>query len=71
MAPPPRERGITDRQFDVVLLLAQGLTNTEVAEALEINLQTVKNHLQKAYTTNDVKNIRELIWKLGWIRPKR
>lgn len=68
---PRRRYGLTERQFEVVWLTAQGLTNQDVATALEVNLQTVKNHLQMAYETNDVSNVRELIWKLGWVKPRR
>ncbi|MBB6171987.1 DNA-binding NarL/FixJ family response regulator [Nocardiopsis mwathae] len=41
----PRERGLTDREVDIVRAVAEGLTNVEVAERLFVSLSTVKTHL--------------------------
>lgn len=37
---------LTPRELDVVQLVAQGMRNRQIAEALDIGEQTVKNHLQ-------------------------
>ncbi|MFE4517317.1 response regulator [Kitasatospora sp. NPDC056783] len=42
--PPPYEP-LTPRESDVVSMVAQGLTNDEVAAALHVTLSTVKTHL--------------------------
>jgi two-component system response regulator DegU len=42
-APP---NPLTPRELDVLRLVAQGMRNRQVAEALDIGEQTVKNHLQ-------------------------
>jgi two-component system, NarL family, nitrate/nitrite response regulator NarL len=40
---------LTDRETEVLRLVARGLSNKEVARALSIQLPTVKNHLQRVF----------------------
>ena len=40
---------LSDRELDVLRLLAQGCTNQEIAQALYISINTVKTHLKTAY----------------------
>lgn len=42
---PPTEDPLTDREVDVLRLLAKGLTNQEIAEALVIGEGTVRTHV--------------------------
>lgn len=42
---PPTESPLTTREVEVLKLLAQGLTNQEIAEALVISERTVGNHI--------------------------
>jgi DNA-binding NarL/FixJ family response regulator len=42
-------RGLTEREVEVLRLVAQGLTNKEVAAALSLAAKTVGNHLMHIY----------------------
>jgi NarL family two-component system response regulator LiaR len=42
---PPTEEPLTEREVDVLRLVAQGLTNQEIAESLIIGVGTVRTHV--------------------------
>ena len=44
------ELGISEREAEVLQLLALGHSNQEMADALHISLNTVKTHLKNLYT---------------------
>ncbi len=46
---PGATRGLSARQSEVVALLLQGLSNSEIADALYVDVNTVKTHLRHAY----------------------
>jgi DNA-binding CsgD family transcriptional regulator len=49
-APPPtREHPLTKRELDVARLVAQGLTNPQIAEQLGLKPRTVSSHLDNIY----------------------
>jgi len=51
-APPGRRTnaaGLTDREVEVVRLLARGLTNKEIASALDISVKTAGHHVQHIF----------------------
>jgi DNA-binding NarL/FixJ family response regulator len=48
-APPPRTVDLTDRESEVLLLVADGLGNKQIARRLAITERTVKNHLTHIY----------------------
>jgi len=51
LSPGPRSRpsGLTDRELEVLRLVAQGRTNREIAEALVLSEHTVRRHLQNVF----------------------
>ena len=51
---------ITRREQEILGLLTQGLGNPEISRALEIDEQTVKNHLTKLFNKFQVRNRTEL-----------
>jgi DNA-binding NarL/FixJ family response regulator len=61
--PRPRTRanpaGLTDRQLEVLELLAEGLTNAEIAERLVVSVRTVDHHVAAILVKLDVASRRE------------
>ena len=56
----PRRRegpaGLTQREIEVLRLLARGLSNKEIASELVISPKTVGNHVEHIYTKIDATN---------------
>ncbi len=48
-SPPPAPSGLTVREVEVLRLLAQGLTDAQIAEQLVISPRTVNTHLKAIY----------------------
>ena len=65
------ERGpLTDRETEVLGLLARGLANKQIAAALGISEHTVKFHVSSIYTKLNVTNRAEAVsagMRGGWI----
>ena len=56
----PRDRStLTSRQREILELVAQGLSNAEIANRLYLSEFTIKQHLRHAYKTLKVKNRTE------------
>ena len=53
---PGRMFKLSERESEVVVLVAQGLRNLEIARALELSEDTVKTHLKRAYRKLGVNN---------------
>lgn len=63
--------GISDREFEVLELLAAGRSNKEIAAALNVSPNTVKTHVAKLYSKLEVTRRTEAILKareLGMLR---
>jgi ATP/maltotriose-dependent transcriptional regulator MalT len=63
--------GISEREFEVLELLAAGGSNKEIASRLNVSPNTVKTHVGKLYEKLEVKRRTEAILKareLGMIR---
>ena len=52
---------LSEREREVLALVAHGYTNPEIAAKLSISLQTVKNHLHNIYWKTGVGNRAELV----------
>jgi DNA-binding CsgD family transcriptional regulator len=59
--------GVTDREYEVLALLAEGLANKEIARRLDVSPNTVKTHIARLYEklgaerrTQAVQKAREL-----------
>ena len=56
----PRRRegpaGLTAREVEVLVLVARGMSNKEIAERLVISAKTVGNHVEHIYTKIDASN---------------
>jgi DNA-binding CsgD family transcriptional regulator len=56
---------LTEREWEVVTLVAHGLTDREVAERLVVSVRTVHSHLHHAYVKLGVAGRKELAELLG------
>jgi len=52
---------LTERQCEIVALIAEGLTNKEIASRLCIELPTVKNHVHTIFARLDVRRRSEAV----------
>jgi DNA-binding NarL/FixJ family response regulator len=53
---PPPAVGLTARERDVLNLVAEGFSNTEIADRLHIGVTTVKTHITSLMTKTDCPN---------------
>jgi len=58
-----RESGISPREYEVLQLMAAGLSNQEIADRLFISLNTVKTHISNLYLKLDVQRRTQAIQK--------
>jgi DNA-binding NarL/FixJ family response regulator len=47
---------LSEREIEIIELVAQGLTNQEIAETLTISKRTVDNHVSNIFTKTGSKN---------------
>ena len=52
---------LSDREFDVLRLLAENRTNREIAQAMCVSVNTVKTHLKNVYGKLGVHNRRRAV----------
>ncbi|MER7759798.1 response regulator transcription factor [Streptomyces sp. NPDC097619] len=71
---PSAERSVlSERELEVVRMVARGRTNQEIADGLWISLSTVKTHLTAIQTKLRLRNRVEIAawaWETGQISPR-
>lgn len=56
-----KQYGITGREFDVILLIREGLTAKEIASQLTISVNTVNNHIANIFSKTGVRSRIDLL----------
>ena len=59
--PPRGLDGLTEREREVLCLVAQGLSNAELAETLRVSLPTAKTHVSRILTKLDARDRTQLV----------
>ena len=60
---PGRSHGLTVRESEVMALIAQGLTNHEIAERAYLSVNSVKTHIRSAYRKIGVeRRAQAVLW---------
>ena len=61
---------LSDREFEVLQLIYNGITNRQIAEQIFVSVNTIKKHINNAYLkidastrTNTITRLRELMMK--------
>ncbi|GAX37828.1 helix-turn-helix domain-containing protein [Nodularia sp. NIES-3585] len=58
---------LSDRELQIIDLVAAGLTNQDIAVKLEISKRTVDNHISNILTKTQTENRVALVrWALQW-----
>lgn len=61
------EAALSEREVEIVDLVAAGLTNQEIATRLDISKRTVDNHISNILTKTATDNRVSLVrWALQW-----
>jgi len=54
--PPSTRLALSEREIEIIELVALGLTNQEIAEQLTISKRTVDNHVSNVFSKTGAKN---------------
>jgi len=72
--PPAALAGLTPREIEVLRLLGQGLSNTQIAQALVVAETTVKTHVARILAKLDLRDRAQAVvaaYESGLIQPGR
>ena len=71
-APIPALHSLTDREREVLTLIARGLSNTQIAENLYVTLGTVKTHISRLLSKLTARDRAQLVitaYESGLVTP--
>jgi len=66
------DEGLTEREKEVLFLIAEGRSNKEIAEELHISIKTVKTHVSNLLMKCELEDrtqLAVLAHRKGWIKP--
>ncbi|MEU8734751.1 response regulator transcription factor [Streptomyces tendae] len=70
--PPEPPDGLTARETEVLVLIAEGLNNTQIASRLQVSTATVKTHINNLFAKTGVKDRAQAVryaYGEGLVRP--
>ena len=70
----PEEDNLTEREFEVLRLVARGASNMQIAEELVISVNTVKSHLKNILAKLQLENrtqVAAYALERGLVKPVR
>jgi len=68
----PEPTGLTEREREILVLVAHGLSNDDIAERLYVSPLTAKTHVNRAMTKLNVRDRAQLVvlaYRSGLVRP--
>ncbi|MYS89904.1 MULTISPECIES: response regulator transcription factor [Streptomyces] len=71
-APPEAPDGLTVRETEVLLLIAEGLSNQEIGRRLHVSTATVKTHINNLFAKTGLKDRAQAVryaYGKGLVRP--
>ncbi|MGW7570301.1 response regulator transcription factor [Streptomyces tendae] len=70
--PPEPPDGLTARETEVLVLIAEGLNNTQIASRLQVSTATVKTHINNLFAKTGIKDRAQAVryaYGKGLVRP--
>jgi DNA-binding CsgD family transcriptional regulator len=68
MPPDPSVRRLAPRELEVALLVADGLTNAEIADRLGLTLSTVGTYVRRVQRRLDLASRKDVV---AWVTARR